>query len=65
MRLGWQHSGLTVWNFMNYRRIEHAHEVRKNIFVFCYVAVIYTITKGKEKIRACVSRYDQSVWIAT
>jgi len=50
---------------MNYRRIEHAHEVRKNIFVFCYVAVIYTITKGKEKIRACVSRYDQSVWIAT
>jgi len=29
-------------------------------FRFYYAAVICTITKGKEKIRACVSRYDQS-----
>jgi len=55
---------LTVWNLPNYTRIENAHEVRKNIFVFFYVAVVCTITKGKEKIRACVSRYDQTVWNA-
>ena len=63
---GWdgEHLGLTVWNLLNYTRIENAHEVRKKIFVFYYVAVIYTITKGKEKIRACVSRYDQFVWNA-
>jgi len=36
------------------------HELRKKIFVFYYVAVICTITKEEEKIRACVSRYDQS-----
>ena len=40
------------------------HELRKKIFVFYYVAVICTITKEEEKIRACVSRYDQSGWIA-
>jgi len=28
------------------------------------MAVICTIIKGKEKIRACVSRYDQSAWTA-
>jgi len=46
------------WNFLNYT-IENAQEVRKKIFVFYYVAVISTITKAKEKIRACVSRYSQ------
>ena len=55
---GWDggHPGLTVWNLLNYTRIENAHEVPKNIFVFYCVAVICAITKGKEKIRACVSR---------
>ena len=43
-----------------YTRIENVHEVCKNIFVFYYVAAICTITNGKEKMRACVSRYDQS-----
>jgi len=28
------------------------------------VAVIGTTTGGTEQIRACVSRYDQSVWTA-
>jgi len=54
------HPGLTVWNLLNYTRIENAHEV----FVFWYVAVICTITGGTEQIRACVSRYDQSAWNA-
>ena len=40
---------------VNYTRIENAYEVRKKIFVFYYVAVICTITKQKEQIRACVS----------
>jgi len=31
---------------------------------FCYVPVICTTTGGTEQIRACVSRYDQSAWIA-
>jgi len=43
---GWdgRHLGLTVWSWLNYTRIENAHEVRKNFFVFYYVAVICTIT---------------------
>jgi len=45
---------------VNYTRIENPHKVRKKIFVFYYVAGIRTITKRKEQIRACVSRYDQS-----
>ena len=62
---GWDggHPGLTFWNLLNYTWIENAHEVCKNVFVFYYVAVICTITKRK-KIRAYVSRYDQSVWNA-
>ena len=38
--------------------------VRKKLFVFYYVAVICTITKQKEQIRACVIHYDQSAWTA-
>jgi len=38
---------------------ENAHKVRKKIFVSYYMAVKCTITKGKEQIRACVSRYDK------
>jgi len=51
---------LTVLNLLNYTRNENAHDVRKKTFVMNYVAVICTITKEKEKIQACVSRYDQS-----
>jgi len=45
---------------VNYTKIENPHKVRKKIFAFYYVAVICTITKRKEQIRAYVSRYDQS-----
>ena len=50
---GWDvgHPGLTVWNLINYTRIENAHEVRKKIFVFYYVVVICTITEGKKRYR--------------
>jgi len=63
------HPGLTVSNFPNYTRIENAHEVRKKVFVFYYVAVISTITKGKKDTgegekRYSVSRCDQSAWNA-
>jgi len=52
---GWVggHPGLTVWNKLNYTRIENAHEVRKKIFVFYYVAVIRTITKGRKDTGLC------------
>jgi len=43
------HPGLTVWNLLNYTRIENAHEVRKEIYVFYYMAVICTITKAKKR----------------
>jgi len=41
---GWdgKQPGLTVRNLLNYTRIENAHEVRKKIFVFYYVAVTCT-----------------------
>jgi len=45
---------------VNNTRIENVHTVSKKIFVSCHVAVKCKITKGKEQIRACVSRYDQS-----
>jgi len=48
------------FKLVNYTRIENPRKVRKKIFVFYYVAVICTITRRKEQIRACVSRYDQS-----
>jgi len=61
MRLGWRTPRVDSLKLAElYTRIENAHELRKKIFDFYYVAVICTITKGKEKIRACVSRYDQS-----
>jgi len=40
--------------------MENAHKVRKKTLVFYYVAVICTVTKEKEQIRACVSHYDHS-----
>jgi len=57
---GWDggHPGLTAWHLLNYTIIETAHEVRKKIFVFYYVALFVQLLRG-EKIRACVSRYDQ------
>jgi len=59
------HPGLTVWNLLNYTRIEDVHKARKKIFVFHYVAVICRLPLlGEKKIRACVSRNDQSVWNA-
>jgi len=58
---GWRTPRVDSLKLLNYTRIENAHKVRKKmIFVLFYVAVICTITKGKEQIRACVSRYDQS-----
>jgi len=46
----------------NYTRIENAHKVRKKLFVFYFVVGVCTFTQGKEQIRACVSRSDQSAW---
>jgi len=56
---GWDggHPGLTALNLLNYTIIEKAHEVRKKIFVFCYVAFLQLL-RG-EKIRACLSHFDQ------
>jgi len=59
---GWQTLRVDNWKLVNYTRIENAHKVHQKIFIFYYVAVICTITKGKEQIRAWVSRYDQCVW---
>jgi len=39
---------------LNNPRIENSHKIRKKIFVFYCVAVICTITTGKEQIRAGV-----------
>jgi len=49
---GWYdgHPGLTVRNFLNYKRIENAHKVRKNIFAFYYVAVICTTTGEQNQL---------------
>ena len=58
MQRGWRKARVHRSKLVNYTRIDIAHKVRKNFF---YVAVIYTITKGKDQIRASVSRYDQSV----
>jgi len=38
------HPGLTVWNLLNYKRIETAHKVRKKTSVFYCVIVICTTT---------------------
>jgi len=47
------HLGLTVWNLLNYTKIENMHKVRKKTFVFIYVDIC-TTTGGTEQIRACV-----------
>jgi len=59
MRLGWT-LRVDSLKLVNYTRIENVHKVRKKTFAFYFVAVLCTITKGKEQIWACVSRYDQS-----
>jgi len=46
---------------VNYTRLENVHNVRKQIFVVYYAAVICTIIKGKEQIRVCVCRYDLEI----
>ena len=58
MRLGWRTPRVDSLKLANYTIIENAHEVRKYIFVFYYVALFVQLLRG-EKIRACVSRYDQ------
>ena len=56
------HPGLTaIWNLLNYTRIENAHEVRKKIYVVIMWLLCVQWLRG-EKIRACVSRYDNSSW---
>jgi len=60
MWLGWRTSRFDSLKLVNYTRIENAHKVRKKTFVFYYVTVTCTITKGKEQIWVCVSRWDQS-----
>ena len=52
------HPGLTVWNLLNYTRIENAHKVRKKTFVFYYAIVTYTTTGKAEQLRVCLSRDD-------
>jgi len=49
MRLGWRTPRVDSLKLVNYTRIENAHKVRKKIFVFYYVVVICTITKGKNR----------------
>jgi len=59
MRVSWT-PRVDSLKLVNYTRIENAHKIRKKTFVFDFVAVLCTITEGKEEIWACVSRYDQS-----
>jgi len=54
MLRGWHTPTVDSLKLVNYPRIENAHKIRKKIFVFYYVAIICTITKGKEQIRAGV-----------
>jgi len=54
MLRGWQTPSVDRLKLVNYPRIDNAHKIRKKILVVCYVAVICTITKGKEQIRAGV-----------
>ena len=62
---GWDdgHPGLTVWNLLNYTRIENVHEVCKK-FSFSVMWLLYVQLLRGEKIRACVGRYDPSAWNA-
>jgi len=41
--------GLTVWNLLNYTRIENAHEVRKKIFVFIMWLLQILLLRGKNR----------------
>ena len=43
---------------VNYTRIENAHKARKQICFFIMWLLYVLLLKGKEQIRACVSRYD-------
>ena len=56
---GWdgERPWLTVWNLLNYTRIDNAQKVDKNTFVFHFhhLDFIRTTTGGTEQIRACVS----------
>jgi len=52
------HPELTVWNMVNYTKIENVRKVRKKTFVFYYAIVIYTATGKTEQIRDSLSRYD-------
>jgi len=58
MRLGWT-PRVDSLKLVNYTRIDNAHKARKKTVVFDFVAVLCTITKGKQQIWASVSRYDQ------
>jgi len=60
MRRGWRTPRVASLRLANYTRIENGHKVRKQNLVFYYRAVLCTITKEKEQIRACVSCYDQT-----
>ena len=47
---GWDggHPGLTVWNLLNYTKIENAHKVRMKTFVFHY-GLLYVQRLGGQK----------------
>jgi len=47
------HPVLTVWNWLNYTRIENAHKVRNKTFVSCYVGFKYTTTGGRVDMGLC------------
>ena len=52
---GWdgEHPRLTVWNLLNYTRIENAHEVRKKIFVFVMWLLYVQLIRGKKDTDLC------------
>jgi len=50
-----------VWKLKPFETtVENAHNIRKNISFFYYVAVRNTTTRGIDRIRACLSRNAQS-----
>jgi len=61
MRLGWWTPRVDKLKLaeLAYTIIENPHKVRKQTFVFIYVAVICTTTGGQNRC-VCVSRCDQS-----
>ena len=54
----------SVWieslKFVNYTIVESAHNVSKKNFVLLCGCYMYNSAGGKEQLRACVDRYDQS-----